>query len=175
MIFDLCWLPKPCPLSGSISERCDFRYPIRSVGHTHNQHIWWTSLPYTPLCSYRVTEMRPLRGRAGQISKCAKSVYILKARQRECEVAGMWECETSKSKLKFSFEQLLNYSCPFFSSYQLIPYFCGSKCQTCKCDMTNNCMISENKCNLMYIKRLQSHIYIYIYIYYWYSMFYWNP
>ena len=47
---------------------------------------------------------------------------------------------------------------PFFSSYQLIPYLCGSKCQTCKCDMTNNCMISENKCNLMYIKHLQSYI-----------------
>ncbi len=53
---------------------------------------------------------------------------------------------------------------PFFSSYLLFPYLCGSKCQTCKCDMTNNCMISENKCNLMYIKHLQSYIYIYIYI-----------
>ena len=47
---------------------------------------------------------------------------------------------------------------PFFSSYLLFPYLCGSKCQTCKCDMTNNCMISENKCNLMYIKHLQSYI-----------------
>ena len=38
-------------------------YAVWGMRITHRYR--WTSLPYTPLRSYRVTEMRPLRGRAG--------------------------------------------------------------------------------------------------------------
>ena len=59
----------------------------------------------------------------------------------------------SEQSLKFSFFPL-----PFPQK----KLFLRPKYQTCKCDMTNNCLISEKCRNLMNIKHLQLYIYIYI-------------